>query len=68
MAGWGYEPEEAWGVLRTAAGEVRIPAEQGRYHDYYTAFARAVREGTSPPVTLPRARRPRGARRGTTKF
>ena len=51
LAGWGYEPEEAWGVLRTAVGEERVPAEQGRYHDYYSAFARAVRDGTQPPVT-----------------
>jgi len=51
LAGWGYEPEEAWGVLATAAGDERIPAEQGRYHDYYSAFARAVRDGTPPPVT-----------------
>ncbi|WP_371398993.1 Gfo/Idh/MocA family protein [Marinovum algicola] len=50
-AGWGYEPESHWGTLRTADDEARIPAEQGRYHDYYTAFARAVRDGTPPPVT-----------------
>ena len=50
-AGWGYEPEANWGVLRTAAGEARVPAEQGRYHDYYAAFARAVRDGGRPPVT-----------------
>lgn len=51
MAGWGYEPEANWGVLRTASGEERIPSEQGRYHDYYQAFARAVRDGGAPPVT-----------------
>lgn len=50
-AGWGYEPEASWGILRTAGGEERVPAEQGRYHDYYEAFARAVREGGRPPVT-----------------
>lgn len=50
-AAWGYEPEARWGILRTAAGEARIPSEQGRYHDYYTAFARAVRDGSAPPVT-----------------
>lgn len=51
LSGWGYEPEANWGTLRTAAGAARIPSEQGRYHDYYEAFARAVRDGTSPPVT-----------------
>jgi predicted dehydrogenase len=50
-AAWGYEPEANWGTLRTASGAERIPSEQGRYHDYYEAFARAVRNGTPPPVT-----------------
>ncbi|MFV0385036.1 Gfo/Idh/MocA family protein [Paracoccus sp. (in: a-proteobacteria)] len=51
LAGWGYEGAERWGTLATAAGTERIPSEQGRYHDYYEAFARAVRDGTPPPVT-----------------
>lgn len=51
LSGWGYEREEYWGTLRTAAGEERVPSEQGRYHDYYEGFARAVREGTEPPAT-----------------
>lgn len=51
LAAWGYEPELNWGTLFTAAGGERIPSEQGRYHDYYEAFARAVAEGTEPPVT-----------------
>lgn len=55
LAAWGYEREEYWGTLRTAAGEERIPSEQGRYHGYYEAFARAVRDGTSPPVTAEEA-------------
>lgn len=50
-AGWGYEARGDWGLLRTAAGEEPVPSEQGRYHDYYVAFARAVRDGTPPPVT-----------------
>lgn len=48
---WGYEPEENWGTLRTSDGARVIPSEQGRYHDYYAAFAEAVRDGTPPPVT-----------------
>ena len=56
-AAWGYEPEENWPVLRTLQGERRLPSEQGRYHDYYTAFARAVRDGTPPPVTAEAASR-----------
>ena len=48
---WGYEPETSWGTLRTSAGSEIVPSEQGRYHDYYEAFAKAVRDGASPPVT-----------------
>ena len=48
---WGFEPEENWGTLFTSAGADRIPSEQGRYHDYYEAFASAVDNGTPPPVT-----------------
>jgi predicted dehydrogenase len=50
---WGYDSEV--GILRTASGEERVPSEQGRYHDYYDAFARAVRDGTPPPVTVEEA-------------
>jgi predicted dehydrogenase len=41
--------------LRTAAGNERIPSEQGRYHDYYEAFAKALREGGPPPVSAEEA-------------
>lgn len=51
LAAWGYEPEAQWGILRNDAGEKRIPAAQGRYHDYYEAFAHAVKNGVEPPVT-----------------
>lgn len=51
LVAWGYEPETSWGTLRTAAGAERIPAEQGRYHDYYEAFAEAVTCGGPAPVT-----------------
>lgn len=51
LATWGFEPESHWGSLHTATGHERIPSEQGRYHDYYEAFARAVSDKTSPPVS-----------------
>ncbi len=51
LTAWGYEPKANWGVLRTASGEDSIPAEQGRYHDYYEAFAKAVQTGGEPPIT-----------------
>ncbi len=49
-AAWGYEPESAWGTLRTAGGEVRVPSERGAYQDYYTQFAAAVRGEAPFPV------------------
>jgi predicted dehydrogenase len=55
LKGWGYESEARWGTLRTASGEERVRSEQGRYHDYYEAFARAVRDRTPPPVTAEEA-------------
>lgn len=55
LASWGYEEEALWGTLRTASGSERIPSEQGRYHDYYEAFAKAVSDGTTPPVTAKEA-------------
>jgi predicted dehydrogenase len=51
LAAWGYEPESHWGSLHTAIGATRIPAEPGRYHAYYEAFARAVRTSGPAPVT-----------------
>jgi predicted dehydrogenase len=51
LKSWGYEPEANWGTLYTKAGQERIPSAQGRYHDYYEAFAEAVRTKSAPPVT-----------------
>ena len=47
---WGYEPESAWGVLRTGAGERRVPSIRGAYQDYYTQFAAALRGAAPFPV------------------
>jgi predicted dehydrogenase len=55
LLGWGYESKTSWGTLRTASGEEHVPSEQGRYHDYYEGFAKAVRDGTPPPVTAEEA-------------
>lgn len=38
---WGFEPPECWGTLRTAAGDERIPSEQGAAFVFYEQFARA---------------------------
>jgi predicted dehydrogenase len=46
---WGYDAQERWGVLRTAAGARPVPSERGAYQDYYSRFAAAVRgEGDFP--------------------
>lgn len=52
---WGYEPEPAWGVLRTAAGERRIPSERGSVADLYTQFAAALRGEAGFPVPVDQA-------------
>lgn len=51
-ATWGYEPEQHWGTLNTAAGSRQVPSAQGNHADYYTAFARAVAEGSEVPVPV----------------
>jgi predicted dehydrogenase len=55
LKSWGYEKSEQWGTLRTSAGAEQVPSEQGRYHDYYEAFARAVKHGGPLPVTAEEA-------------
>ncbi|HEY5877612.1 MAG TPA: Gfo/Idh/MocA family oxidoreductase [Nakamurella sp.] len=54
-AAWGFEPESAWGTLRTDAGAQQVPAEQGSYVDYYRRFAAAVRGEAPPPVSAAEA-------------
>lgn len=52
---WGYEPEDHWGELRTAAGSRRVPSAQGDYRDYYARMAAAVRGNGALPVTAQEA-------------
>lgn len=54
-AGWGIEQPQHWGTLRTAAGSVQVPSEQGGYQHYYEQFARAVQQGGKPPVSAEEA-------------
>jgi predicted dehydrogenase len=49
-AGWGYEARENWGTLSTPAGDELIPSEQGRWQDFYSQFAAAVRREGPQPV------------------
>lgn len=51
-SGWGFEPEEHWGNLSTAVGTRVVPSARGNHADYYTAFARAVADGTPVPVPV----------------
>ena len=53
LAGWGYEPKENWGILATKNGQKVIPSEQGCYHDYYEAFAKAGHCQNNPPCQAP---------------
>ena len=47
---WGRESPEHWGTLVTAAGERRVPSEQGSWQSYYTQLGRAVRGAADAPV------------------
>ena len=50
-AGWGEEPESAWG--RVGAGDDLRPqrSEPGDYLAFYRGVAAAITDGTEPPVT-----------------
>ncbi len=48
--GWGFEHAERWGRLSTVDGVRTVPSAQGDYTLFYEAFARAITEGTPPPV------------------
>jgi predicted dehydrogenase len=76
LAGWGYEAPERWGELNSTVGRLAVPSEQGRYHDFYTQFAAAVRGMAEEPVPAAQGVRTlevldaarRSAQEGTTVF
>jgi scyllo-inositol 2-dehydrogenase (NADP+) len=47
---WGVEPRENWGVLGTDDELTPVPTERGSYPEFYAKVARALRDGTPPPV------------------
>ena len=49
-AGWGVEPESAWGSLYDADGSRPVPSERGAWDSYYPAMARAMAGAGPPPV------------------
>ncbi|MBA8825754.1 putative dehydrogenase [Saccharopolyspora lacisalsi] len=49
-SGWGVESEQQWGRLGDGEHDRAIPTENGCYPAFYEALARALRDGTAPPV------------------
>ncbi|MFI1397707.1 Gfo/Idh/MocA family oxidoreductase [Streptomyces sp. NPDC020681] len=57
---WGVEPDSLWGRIGAGesplTGEGRpVETERGAYQTYYAEIARALRVGTTPPVTAEQA-------------
>lgn len=54
-AGWGEEPESAWGLLHTEKNNEiirkHIPSMPGNYGDYYEGIYQSLVQGTPPPVS-----------------
>jgi predicted dehydrogenase len=48
--GWGAEPRASWGRLHDGDGAREVPTEPGAYTAFYAGVARALREGSAPPV------------------
>ncbi len=48
--GWGSEPPETWGRLHRGDGGREVPTEPGGYSAFYAGVARALRDGSPPPV------------------
>ncbi|GAB4095993.1 Gfo/Idh/MocA family oxidoreductase [Brachybacterium horti] len=65
-AGWGFDDPSRAGLLRTAAGEERVPSVQGDYAAFYEQLARACAgEGPHrPPRTRVSRCSPRSTPRG----
>jgi scyllo-inositol 2-dehydrogenase (NADP+) len=51
-AGFGAEPQEAWGSLGSDEDRRPVETEPGRYIEFYELMERAIREGAPPPVPL----------------
>jgi predicted dehydrogenase len=51
-AGYGAEAPERWGRLIRGDDAERVPTEPGDYPSFYPDVARAILEGTAPPVAL----------------
>jgi len=49
-AGWGAEPPERWGRLVRGSEVTPVPSEPGGWPAFYAACARALRDGSPPPI------------------
>lgn len=49
-SGWGEDPQESWGELGAGEHRERVPTLRGAYEEFYAGVARALRNGTGPPV------------------
>jgi scyllo-inositol 2-dehydrogenase (NADP+) len=54
-AGWGVEPEQAWGRLGVPEETVPVPTEPGDYGAFYAGLETHLRLGAPAPVTLDEA-------------
>ena len=50
-AGWGEEPESAWGTAGAGDDARPLRSEPGNYLKFYEGVAAAIRNGAEPPVT-----------------
>lgn len=51
-AGFGEEPESAWGELVAGGEGSTVPTQPGRYIEFYEWLEKAIRSAASPPVPL----------------
>lgn len=47
---WGVDSPDAYGLLGVGAEAIPLPTERGDYRGFYAGVARALREGSPPPV------------------
>lgn len=47
---WGSEPESRWGRLVSGEESTPVPSERGDWPRFYALLARALRDGSPPPV------------------
>jgi len=52
-AGYGEEPEDAWGILGTGEAQQRVRTHVGDYSPFYRQVASAILDGAPPPVLVP---------------